>query len=528
MYQALYRKYRPITFLDVVGQTHITDVLKNQIDKNRATHAYIFTGTRGTGKTSCAKILARAINCENPQNGDPCNLCPSCISILKESATDVSEIDAASNNKVDDIREILEQTRYTPSNLKKRVYIIDEVHMLTTQAFNALLKTLEEPPSHVLFILATTEIHKVLPTILSRCQRFDFKRINLDEISSQLINVSQKEGFVLEKNASDIIAKLADGGMRDALSILDRCIVSEQQEITAEIVCSRVGSIDYKMLITLMENVISSDVLTSISQINNLYLDGVELSSVLEQMMTLSRDMLLLKITKDTSFSLIYNISIDNFQIMCDTINESRLTNFIDIISKFLLVLNKSQNKKVDVELCIIKLCKNITTTDSELEQRLSILEDKIVNFKPVVVNSTVVEKPKNVETVKKSPVLPKKPLNPDEKPEVSVEKYRHLLRNLKSVYRNRELIFLNENSKALFYSDRIVILVDDEITHGLIQPIEKRQLVGEKATELFEKPLFIEVTYENEQTSDYQNNSLDEVLEIARKNNINITNMED
>lgn len=523
MYQALYRKYRPITFTNVVGQGHITTILQNQIVKERVAHAYIFTGTRGTGKTSCAKILARAVNCENPQNGDPCNECQSCLSILNESSMDVSEIDAASNNKVDDIREILDQTRYTPTNLKKRVFIIDEVHMLTQQAFNALLKTLEEPPSHVIFILATTEIHKVLPTILSRCQRFDFKRINIDDISDRLVQIAQIEGYDLEKLGADIIAKLAEGGLRDALSILDRCIISEEKTITAEMVCQRVGSIDYTTLIELMDSVISYDVMKAISQINEFYLDGIELVSVLHQLITLSRDMLLYKITKDNNCLIMYDF--EKIQELCEKVSENRLTGFIDSISNSLANLQKSQNIKVDIELCIIKITKNVKKTNENFENRLDILEEKFDNFKPTV----VVSKPNEIVEEKPAPRpnIERKPLNPEEKGEENVEKYRHLLRNLKSVYKNRELIFLNENSKATFYNDRIHIFVKDEITYNLLGGIEKLMRISDKATELFEKDLFIEVKLENEEKSK-TSKTIEDILDYAQKNNITVNNLEE
>ena len=526
MYQALYRKYRPKTFSDVVGQDHITKTLKNQIEKNRTTHAYIFTGTRGTGKTSCAKILARAVNCENHLNGDPCNVCKSCISIMNESSMDVSEIDAASNNKVDDIREILEETRYTPTNLKKRVYIIDEVHMLTTQAFNALLKTLEEPPEHVLFILATTEIHKVLPTILSRCQRFDFKRINMQSISQRLIEISQIEGFVLEKDAADIISKMADGGLRDALSILDRCIVSEEKTITADMVCSRVGSIDFTKLIKLINSIISCDTLKSISDINDLYADGIELQAVLEQLLTLSRDMLLFKITQDISFGIIYNISVDEFSEMCDNIVETRLMSFVDNISNTLNIMQKSQNKKIDVELCIIKLCKNISTENVDLQDRINNLEHKIDNFKPQVI-SQVIAKETKVETQNpEKPKPPKKPSNPEEKGKEDFERWTILLRNLKFIYKNRELIFIRENTKALFYSDKIKVIVDDEITHDLLCGIEKKNQISQKASELFEADIDFELCYKNEQSE--LERPIDEVLKLAKNKNIQINTLED
>jgi DNA polymerase-3 subunit gamma/tau len=223
MYQALYRKYRPLTFSDVVGQEHIVRTLRAQIADGNISHAYLFCGTRGTGKTSCAKILARAVNCADSVGGDPCNQCPQCLGILNESTMDVVEIDAASNTGVGDVRELREELIYAPAAVKYRVYIIDEVHMLSNQAFNALLKTLEEPPSHVIFVLATTEIHKIPATILSRCQRFDFKRLTPELIAGRLQYVAEQEGFALEPAAASLLARLADGAMRDGLSLLDRC-----------------------------------------------------------------------------------------------------------------------------------------------------------------------------------------------------------------------------------------------------------------------------------------------------------------
>ena len=224
MYQALYRKWRPRSFDDVVGQKHITETLKRQVQAGRLTHAYLFTGTRGTGKTTCAKILARAVNCKNPQEGNPCNHCAACTGIENGSILDVVELDAASNNRVDDVRAMLEEAAYTPATVAKRVYIIDEVHMLSPQAFNALLQILEEPPEHLMFILATTELHKVPATIKSRCQQFAFKRIQAEEIAGRLRYVSEQEGIQLTQEGAALIARLADGGMRDALSLLDQCV----------------------------------------------------------------------------------------------------------------------------------------------------------------------------------------------------------------------------------------------------------------------------------------------------------------
>ena len=238
MYQALYRKWRPRTFDDVVGQSHITDTLKRQVATGRLSHAYLFTGTRGTGKTTCAKILARAVNCEHPVDGNPCNQCPSCLGIESGSILDVLELDAASNNGVDQVRALRDEAVYTPAAVRKRVYIVDEVHMLSTAAFNALLKILEEPPEHLMFILATTELHKVPATIKSRCQQFSFKRILPGDIAARLAYVAREEGIELRGEGASLLARLADGGLRDALSLLDQCAgpsgpIGEQEVLDA-------------------------------------------------------------------------------------------------------------------------------------------------------------------------------------------------------------------------------------------------------------------------------------------------------
>lgn len=525
MYQALYRKYRPKTFSDVVGQEHITQTLKNQIDNNRATHAYLFTGTRGTGKTSCAKILARAINCENPILGDPCNECNSCISILSESAVDVAEIDAASNNKVDDIRDILEETRYMPASLKKRVYIIDEVHMLTTQAFNALLKTLEEPPPHVLFILATTETHKVLPTILSRCQRYDFRRITMNSIAKHLINVSEKEGFTLLPDASDIIAKVADGGLRDALSILDRCMIGGENEINASMVCERIGSVDFLKLLDLAEDVINYKTIESITKIQDMYNEGIELSNVIEQFLTLSRDMLLFNITKERSVGILYNN--EKFYELSEKISEGRLTSFIDTISSTINTLQKSQNKKIDTELCIIKLSKNISNDNSDIESRFKDMENRILNIKPQIIvqeTQTTVSKEPVKPIVKRSDI---KPLEPNDKGIEDIERYKELLRNLKYMYKNFQLILILENTKAIFYKDRIYAYAKDPITFDLISSVDKKVKIGNTASELFNQPVFFDVFMEDKK-HEIEECLIDSVLEIAKNENIEVEIMED
>jgi len=294
MYQALYRKYRPLTFDDVVGQEHITRTLKKQVQTGRLSHAYLFVGTRGTGKTTCAKILARAVNCEHPVNGDPCGECDACRGILDGGILDVVELDAASNNGVDNVRALRDEAIFSPANVKKRVYIIDEVHMLSTAAFNALLKILEEPPGHLMFILCTTELHKVLPTIVSRCQRHNFKRLAPADIAGRLRHVAEKEGIVLTEEAADMLARLADGGMRDGLSLLDQCSASEH--IDAEAVLAAMGMAGSRQTAELLEAVCNADSEKALSVFHALWQAGKDPAGILNELAALIRDVLLTQV----------------------------------------------------------------------------------------------------------------------------------------------------------------------------------------------------------------------------------------
>ena len=275
MYQALYRKWRPKTFEDVVGQEHITDTLRRQAAQGRLSHAYLFTGTRGTGKTTCAKILAKAVNCQHPVDGDPCSQCPACLGIDNGSLLDVLELDAASNNGVDQVRALRDEAVYSPASVKYRVYIIDEVHMLSISAFNALLKILEEPPAHLIFILATTELHKVPATILSRCQRFAFKRLQPRDIAARLLYVARQEDMDLTEDAAGLLSRLSDGAMRDALSLLDQCIAFHfGQELTYDKVLDVLGAVDTEVFSRLLRVVLSGDVTGAISLLEEIVMQG--------------------------------------------------------------------------------------------------------------------------------------------------------------------------------------------------------------------------------------------------------------
>lgn len=515
MYQALYRKYRPRTFSDVSGQEHITEILKNQIISNRVSHAYMFTGTRGTGKTSSAKILAKAVNCLEPIDGDPCNKCFACTSIDTESSMDAIEIDAASNNKVDDIRQILEETRYQPGTLKKRVYIIDEVHMLTTQAFNALLKTLEEPPAHVLFILATTEIHKVLPTILSRCQRFDFKRITQKVIEDRLRYVAETEGFEVEDDALKIISKLAEGGLRDALSILDRCLTSDDSVITAQIVCQRVGNISYDGLISVAKSIKSSDAITAIQTLDELYNDGIDLVSLLKQLLSLYRDILVSKITSDDTIHLMYGISKEEFEDL--VVSNESIEKYIRTISDTLLILQRSQSKKVDIEICVITLCKPINDENVDIVKRMRELEDKISNFKPTV-TTTVVEVPATqAQPVEKLSILEVKG-SIDDNLKISI---------LKRVQAElpRHVLSMIQKSKMFFEKDTITIVSGDSMIYETL--VSNKIAIDKQIKSVFKENINISIVSSKDKkvvAKDDGKESINALLEKLKNENVQIT----
>ena len=377
MYQALYRKWRPQAFSDVVGQSAVTDTLKAQIESSRLSHAYLFAGSRGTGKTTCAKILAKAVNCRNPVGGDPCNECETCRGINDGSILDVVEIDAASNNGVDGVRELRDEAIYSPAAARKRVYIIDEVHMFSSSAFNALLKILEEPPEHVIFILATTELHKVPATILSRCQRFTFKRITAPEISERLQFVAQNENIKISTDAADFIARIADGGMRDALSIFDQCASFSQGDVSVETVEDAVGLAGSSVLVAMLEAIAARNVSAALEQLTQAYNSGRDLISVLNELSACMRDILVLKTAPDARVSRIA-ASYDEkaFSELTSKFEAKQLIFCVDTISRTMATISHSANRRIDAELCMIKLCESSIEKDLyALNERVSRLE---------------------------------------------------------------------------------------------------------------------------------------------------------
>lgn len=377
MYQALYRKWRPKTFADVIGQEHITETLRRQVAEDRTSHAYLFTGTRGTGKTSCAKILAKAVNCEAPVNGDPCCRCPSCLGIDSGSFLDVLELDAASNNGVDQIRALRDEAVYSPANVKKRVYIVDEVHMLSTAAFNALLKILEEPPEHLMFILATTELHKVPATILSRCQRFSFRRIQPGDVSVRLSYVAREEGIDLRPDGAELLSRLADGALRDGLSLLDQCAAAGGA-IDSAAVLDVLGLAGNLQTARLMELILVRDAQNALLLLDELYKGGKDMGAVLSELSVLVRDLLLRKTAPGGGVALLSGgFDAATLDRLGKAVPASRFLYLASTLQKASAELYASVNRRLDTELCLLRLCDESLSGDlTALDARIRRLED--------------------------------------------------------------------------------------------------------------------------------------------------------
>lgn len=375
MYKALYRKYRPKTFDEICGQEAVVTSLKNQVKNNEISHAYIFQGTRGTGKTSAAKILSRAVNCLHPVDGNPCNECENCKSILNESSLDVVEMDAASNNGVDDIRELKEKVIYPPQSLKYKVYIIDEVHMLSKGAFNALLKILEEPPRHLIFILATTEIEKIPATILSRSQKYNFKRISIEEISENLKKIAELEGKSCDDEVFTLIAKSSDGAMRDALSVLDQLLTKNKDHIKLEDAMEVLGISSSELLFNLSKALIEKNVNESLLAIDEIYKEGVDFNTLSSQILSHFRDLLMVKTLKDPK-KIVYSTFLKEFQDIAGRVDLEDLLIIIDILKNLSIEIKYAENKRVVFEMNAVKICNRILKDDLLL--RVKALEDKI------------------------------------------------------------------------------------------------------------------------------------------------------
>ena len=388
-YTALYRKFRPITFSEIVGQEHITRTLRNQIVAGRVGHAYLFNGGRGTGKTSAAKILARAINCLNPQDGEPCNECEICKGAINGSLTDIVEMDAASNNSVEDIRSIREEVNFLPTKAKYRVYIIDEVHMLSTGAFNALLKTLEEPPEHVKFILATTEPQKLPATILSRCQRFDFKRISNENIIKRLNIVCEQSGIEITKEAMNIIAVLAEGAMRDALSILERCIQDGENKIDEDKIKDLVGIPKITYVHNIIDSLFKYDVDNTLKNVDIVLNEGKDINNLLWEMIKYTKDLLVYKASQ--KLDLYSEEEIANIEEISKNVSKQDLINMVYELSELENDIKWSTQKTIIFQAGMIKLCNKEKTENKGLEERVEKIEKYLKSGKIGVVQNSAV-----------------------------------------------------------------------------------------------------------------------------------------
>lgn len=420
MYQVLYRKYRPKVFSDVYGQDHVTSTLKNEIKNGRVSHAYLFTGSRGTGKTTCAKILAKAVNCEHNVDGEPCNECEVCKGLDNGSIYDVVEIDAASNNGVDNIRELRDETNYAPSRGKYRVYIIDEVHMLSTGAFNALLKTLEEPPAHVIFILATTEVHKLPATILSRCQRFDFKRIQPETMAVRLKEVAGLEGLSLDDDAAVLIARIADGALRDGLSILDQC-AGRSKEINSDLVSEVAGLAGREAMYKLSDCIANSDSNTAMSIISDLYQNSFDMERLCVEMINHFRNFLVAKTVRKSRELII--CTDDEYNTILEASKGFTVESIVfalDLFQNTLVTIKGGASARIEVEMAFIKLCEpKMDESIASLLDRVSKLENAIKSGVKVQPTQTAVPAPKEKYVPREEPKpQPKAEPTPEPTPE--------------------------------------------------------------------------------------------------------------
>lgn len=385
MYKALYRKYRPMTFDDVVSQPHITTTLRNQLINGKTAHAYLFTGSRGTGKTTCARILAKALNCLNPVDGNPCLECEICRDAEENALSDIIEIDAASNNGVDDIRDLRDGAVYTAERCKYKVYIIDEVHMLSKEAFNALLKIMEEPPPHVKFILATTEIHKVLPTILSRCQRYDFRRILPKDITERLLYVAEKENISLDREAAELIAKTADGGMRDALSLLDQCIAFSEN-VTLDIVSGAAGIAGREPVFDIMEAVADKNAGRAAEVIDELYGMSKDMQKLCDELISQFRNVMIAKaVPNNINLLACMPSELERIKALADRLSLDEIMHILEILQAGNERIARVSSKRVEIEMCLLKLCsQNVgqsvqaASAGVDLTAKLDMLEQKL------------------------------------------------------------------------------------------------------------------------------------------------------
>lgn len=490
-YTALYRKFRPDRFEDVKGQDHIVTTLKNQIKADRIGHAYLFTGTRGTGKTTIAKLFAKAVNCEHPVDGSPCGECRSCKTIASGASVNVIEIDAASNNGVDNIREIIDEVSYSPVEGKYKVYIIDEVHMLSIGAFNALLKTLEEPPSYVIFILATTEVHKIPITILSRCQRYDFKRINIDTIADRLQELMDKEQVAVQDKALRYIAKTADGSMRDALSLLDQCIAFHfGEKLTYDKVLDVLGAVDTRVFSELLGFIRKQNIVGCISLLEEVVMQGRELTQFVADITWYLRNLLLVK-TSDSDIEDVIDVSSDNLVRLkeeAQQLDAETIMRYIRIFSELSGQVKYAAQKRILIEMTLIKLCRpQMETTNDAVVARLENLEDKIekgiVQAAPVAVQSTGM----TAQIPQPRPQLPK----------AIPEEVREIVNNWAGIVSQATpplKVYLKNARLSLGGDNNLMIVVEDGLPYDYLKEPDNKSRVEDMIASFLQKEVTVHI----------------------------------
>ena len=522
MYQALYRKYRPQTFDDVVGQLAVTQTLKTQLQSGRLSHAYLFTGSRGTGKTSSAKILAKAVNCENPQDGNPCNCCPSCRAIDSGSCMDVLEIDAASNNGVDNVRDLRDDAIYTPSQVKMRVYIIDEVHMLSISAFNALLKIIEEPPEHLLFILATTELHKVPATILSRCQRFSFRRISQEDIAARLQYVAYQENIELDDSAARVLARLADGGMRDGLSLLDQCASATTGDLTAEKVYACLGIAGIQDCGKLMACIADKNSGEALSLLNRYYAEGKDMGALLDELACLTRDFMVMQTAPREAISMLSGVASDEeVRSLAARFTPAELARMLELIQKTAAGFIRSASRRLDAELCIVSLCQPQLQMDAQsLNVRISRLEEQIktgnITLNAAPAQQAVAPTPEKLEEPKPQALSVEEAALGDElEPNV----WSEFCAQLRSELSPPEVGFFpaspNGPVKGVLQGDTLVLLCTNAFAKAVVDKQEVLDVATRKATAMLGRP--IRVIAADKENLNVKNGQMEKLLQFGR-----------
>lgn len=523
MYQSLYRKYRPDCFADVYGQPHIVVTLKNQVANNRTAHAYLFTGSRGTGKTSCAKILAKAVNCPNMTDGEPCNNCEICRGIDSGSILDCLEIDAASNNGVENIRSLRDEVHYPPSRARYKVYIIDEVHMLSISAFNALLKTLEEPPSHCIFVLATTEVHKIPATIISRCQRFDFVRISSNVIADRLKFVAEKENIKITDSAAMLIAGISDGGMRDALSLLD-LVSANRTELDADDVRKAAGLADDSYLFEIVDNIIKGDSASCLSILGELYAKSVDLSRFCEDLLVLFRNIMVVKTVRDPSDFLIGGFESERMlRQLADGLAPENISYALECISDVANKLAHSANKRVETEIMLIKLCNPVLNSSyGALVKRLTNLEEYIKNSGNLPLNTTDTAPDKKEKTKKErkntqTDIIPDKPDKPDNEKSEKMLNWPEIVEEVKTV--SKPIYSMLVNTEAELRGDRLFIIHSQSFLAEMLKNEDNMNIINKSAKKITGLDYIIELDEQAEKASDSDDkNSSDQLSKLAER----------